>query len=57
VLYGLAFVFALLDPRLSISIYILLLLYYALPGPMVVRWITDRGARMDKQRHRQAIPP
>jgi hypothetical protein len=48
VLYGLAFVFALLDPRLSISI-ILLLFYYALPGAMVVRWITHRGARTGRQ--------
>ena len=29
----------------SIAIYIALLLYYALPGPSVVRWTTRRGAR------------
>jgi uncharacterized membrane protein len=44
-LYGLAFVLAWVDPRLSIAIYIVLLLYYALPGPSVVRWTTRRGAR------------
>ena len=45
VLYGLAFVLAWVDPRLSIAIYIVLLLYFALPGPSVVRWTTRRGAR------------
>ncbi|EHP91635.1 TMEM175 family protein [Methylorubrum extorquens] len=45
-LYGLAFVIAWLDARLSIAIYIILLLYYALPGPSVVRWQTRRGARL-----------
>ena len=44
-LYGLAFVLAWVDPRLSIGIYIVLLLYYALPGPSVVRWTARRGAR------------
>ena len=45
-LYGLAFVIAWVDARLSIAIYIVLLLYYALPGPSVVRWQTRRGARL-----------
>jgi uncharacterized membrane protein len=44
-LYGLAFVLAWFDSRLSIGIYIVLLLYYALPGPSVVRWTARRGAR------------
>ena len=43
-LYALAFVLAWVDPRLSIAIYIVLLLYYALPGPAVIRWKTRHGA-------------
>ena len=41
-LYGLAFFLALVTPYLSIGIYILLLIYYALPGPIVVRWTTGQ---------------
>jgi uncharacterized membrane protein len=44
-LYGLAFALAFVDSRLSIGIYVLLLFYYALPGPTVVRWKTDQAAR------------
>ena len=43
-LYGLAFALAWIDSRLSIGIYVVLLLYYALPGPAVLRWTTGRGA-------------
>ena len=41
-LYGLAFVLAFVTPYLSVSIYILLLIYYALPGPTMVRWTTGQ---------------
>ncbi|MGG3810099.1 TMEM175 family protein [Methylorubrum rhodesianum] len=40
--YGLAFVLALVTPYLSVGIYILLLIYYAMPGPTVVRWTTGQ---------------
>jgi uncharacterized membrane protein len=40
VFYGIAFLLAFVDPRLSVGIYALLLFYYALPGPALVRWAT-----------------
>jgi uncharacterized membrane protein len=45
VFYCVAFALALLDVRLSLMMYILLLLYYALPGPAHVRWMMARQAR------------
>jgi uncharacterized membrane protein len=54
VLYGLAFVLALIDPRLSVGIYVVLLLYYALPGPSVVRWSTGKRARRHRLKAAQA---
>lgn len=44
VFYGLAFVLAYIDARVSLVMYVLLLLYYSLPGPAVVRWLTGRRA-------------
>jgi uncharacterized membrane protein len=44
VFYGLAFLLASFDARASLIIYVLLLLYYSLPGPAVVRWLTGRRA-------------
>jgi uncharacterized membrane protein len=44
VFYGLAFVLASLDTRVSMLMYVLLLLYYSMPGPAVVRWMTGRRA-------------
>jgi uncharacterized membrane protein len=40
VFYAIALVFAMLSPRFSLGIYLLLLFYYALPGPIVVRRLT-----------------
>ncbi|HEV7990486.1 MAG TPA: TMEM175 family protein [Gemmatimonadaceae bacterium] len=40
VFYAIALVFALLSPRVSLGIYLLLLFYYALPGPIVIRRLT-----------------
>jgi uncharacterized membrane protein len=42
VFYGIAFLLAFVDPRLSLGIYGLLLFYYALPGPALVRCVTAR---------------
>ena len=44
VCYGLAFLLAYIEPRISLLMYVLLLLYYSLPGPAVVRWLTGRRA-------------
>jgi uncharacterized membrane protein len=43
--YGVAFALALVNPRLSLGIYLVLLFYYGLPGPIVVRGMTLRHAR------------
>lgn len=40
VFYALAFAFATVSPRLSLGIYLVLLVYYALPGPIVIRRLT-----------------
>jgi len=45
ILYGVAFILTFISPYLSVCIYVLLLFYYALPGPSVIRWITGRRAR------------
>lgn len=45
VAYGLAFAIALVAPRSSLVMYLLLLVYYALPGPSVLRWLTASRAR------------
>jgi hypothetical protein len=42
VFYGIAFLLAFVDPRLSVGMYALLLFYYALPGPALVRWVTAK---------------
>jgi hypothetical protein len=44
VFYGLAFALASSSARVSLFMYVLLLLYYSLPGPAVVRWLTGRRA-------------
>jgi uncharacterized membrane protein len=44
VFYGLAFLLAYVNARVSLIMYVLLLLYYSLPGPAVVRWLTGRRA-------------
>jgi uncharacterized membrane protein len=43
--YGTAFGLAFVSPYLSVAMYVLLLFYYALPGPAIVRWTTDRKAK------------
>jgi hypothetical protein len=40
VFYDLAFLLASVDTRVSVLTYVLLLLYYSMPGPAVVRWMT-----------------
>lgn len=45
VFYALAFALTLISPYLSVGMYALLLFYYALPGPHVIRWMTGRRAR------------
>jgi uncharacterized membrane protein len=42
VFYGIAFLLAFVDPRWSVGMYALLLFYYALPGPALVRWVTAK---------------
>ena len=44
VFYGVAFALTFVDAYLSVVMYILLLLYYALPGPAVIRLMTARRA-------------
>ena len=43
--YAVTFVLTLMSPYLSVAMYALLLFYYALPGPSVIRWMTGRRAR------------
>lgn len=45
VFYAIAFALAVVNPRVSLGIYLVLLLYYALPGPIVIRRMTVRHAR------------
>jgi hypothetical protein len=45
IFYGIALMLAVVNPYLSVVMYMLLLLYYALPGPSVIRWMTGRRAR------------
>jgi hypothetical protein len=45
VFYCIAFVLTLIRPYLSVAMYALLLFYYGLPGPSVIRWMTGRRAR------------
>jgi uncharacterized membrane protein len=45
VFYGIAFVLALVNARLSLVMYVVLLVYYALPGPVFLRWMTARNTR------------
>lgn len=46
--YGVAFLLAFVSKRVSVAMYVLLLIYYALPGPAVVRWMRARRARLAK---------
>lgn len=43
--YGVAFLLALVNPRLSLGMYLVLLFYYGMPGPIVVRGMMLRHAR------------
>lgn len=43
--YGVAFLLALVNPRLSLGMYLVLLFYYGMPGPIVVRGMTARHAQ------------
>jgi uncharacterized membrane protein len=43
VFYAIAFVLAFVHARVSLGMYVLLLFYYGLPGPVVVRRVTARG--------------
>ena len=45
VFYGIAFLLALVNARISLGMYAVLLLYYALPGPIVLRRMTAHRAR------------
>jgi uncharacterized membrane protein len=45
VFYALAFALAFVSVTISVGMYPLLLIYYALPGPAVIRWMTARRAR------------
>jgi uncharacterized membrane protein len=52
VLYGMAFALALVNARLSLVIYVVLLVYYGLPGPALLRWMTARNTRIAADEHR-----
>lgn len=45
IFYGVAFVLVFVNPYLGMSVYLLLLFYYALPGPVFIRWMTRRRTR------------
>jgi uncharacterized membrane protein len=44
-LYATAFALAFINVYVSVAMYVVLLFYYALPGPWVIRWVTAREAR------------
>jgi len=48
--YAVAFALAFVSARLSLGIYLVLLFYYGLPGPIVVRGLTVRHARSAEAR-------
>ena len=43
--YGVAFLLVFVNPYLGMSVYLLLLFYYALPGPIFIRWMTRHRTR------------
>lgn len=43
--YGVAFLLVFVNPYLGMSVYLLLLFYYALPGPVFIRWMTRHRTR------------
>lgn len=45
VLYGATFLLTFLNVHVSDAMYLVLLFYYATPGPSVLRWMTSRQAR------------
>jgi uncharacterized membrane protein len=45
VLYAAAFALAFVDVSVSVAMYVVLLFYYALPGPIVLRWVAAGQAR------------
>jgi uncharacterized membrane protein len=47
--YGAAFLLVFVSPYLGMSVYFLLLFYYALPGPVFIRWMTRRRTRLAAQ--------
>lgn len=49
--YGAAFALALVTPRLSLGIYLILLFYYGMPGPIIGRGMTMRRARASAARN------
>jgi uncharacterized membrane protein len=53
VFYGIAFLVALINARLSLVMYLLLLVYYALPGPAFLRWMTARNKRITANERRE----
>jgi uncharacterized membrane protein len=46
VFYGIAFGLAFVNARVSLVMYVILLVYYALPGPAFLRWMTARNKRI-----------
>jgi uncharacterized membrane protein len=50
VFYAIAFLLAFVNAYLSVGMYVLLLLYFALPGPGFVRWMIGRRARWQRVR-------
>jgi uncharacterized membrane protein len=53
VFYGIAFLVALINARLSLVMYLVLLVYYALPGPALLRWMTARNKRVTADERRE----
>lgn len=43
--YSVAFLLVFVNPYLGMSVYLLLLFYYALPGPVFIRWMTRHRTR------------
>jgi uncharacterized membrane protein len=52
--YGVSFLVAFVSVNASLALYALLLLYYALPGPVAVRWMTALGTRRAAREHARA---
>jgi hypothetical protein len=57
IFYALAFLLTYVNARVSLLMYVVLLLYFSLPGPAVLRWMTGRrAAAVARRRTPEGVP-